>query len=141
MAFRGLFIGIDRYASPRINWLNCARRDALALHALFTDTLGGESNMLTDDESTCFAIEQVFQKLATCNEDDVVVIAFSGHGTPTHELVTYDADPDNLPDSCIPLSTLGTWLSAIPSRRLLCILDCCFSGGYGSKVFQSGIVP
>jgi hypothetical protein len=41
MAFRGLFIGIDRYASTDVNWLSCARRDATALHALFMDTFGG----------------------------------------------------------------------------------------------------
>ena len=34
MAFKGLFIGIDRYDSPEINWLSCANRDAKALHAL-----------------------------------------------------------------------------------------------------------
>jgi len=43
MAFKGLFIGIDRYDSPEINWLSCATRDAKAPHALFTDTLGGET--------------------------------------------------------------------------------------------------
>jgi helicase len=30
MAFKGLFIGIDRYASTEINWLSCASRDARA---------------------------------------------------------------------------------------------------------------
>jgi hypothetical protein len=34
MAFKELFIGIDRYDSPEINWLSCANRDAKALHAL-----------------------------------------------------------------------------------------------------------
>jgi hypothetical protein len=29
--FRGLFIGIDRYASDAISWLSCAVRDASAL--------------------------------------------------------------------------------------------------------------
>ena len=27
MAFRGLFVGIDRYASTSISWLNCAKRN------------------------------------------------------------------------------------------------------------------
>lgn len=35
MAFRGLFIGVDRYQSPAIGELNCASRDAIALNALF----------------------------------------------------------------------------------------------------------
>lgn len=58
MAFKGLFIGIDRYASPEINWLSCASRDATALHALFTDTLGGETRLLTDERATVAAIEE-----------------------------------------------------------------------------------
>jgi hypothetical protein len=49
VAFKGLFIGIDRYASTEINWLNCASRDAIALHALFTDTLGGDATLLADE--------------------------------------------------------------------------------------------
>ena len=85
--FKGLFIGIDRYASPETNWLSCANRDATALHALFTDTLGGETMLLTDEQATVAAIRERFGQLANCIPDDVVVIAFSGHGTETHELV------------------------------------------------------
>jgi len=52
MIFRGLFIGIDRFASPELNWLTCATRDATAIHALFTDTLVGETTLLTDGQAT-----------------------------------------------------------------------------------------
>jgi helicase len=136
MAFKGLFIGIDRYDSPEINWLSCANRDAKALHALFTDTLGGETTLLTDELATVAAIRQCFDGLAACGPEDVVVIAFSGHGTETHELVGHDADPYNLARTTIPLTTLGEWCSRIPSRRLLIVLDCCFSGGMGAKALQ-----
>ena len=56
MAFKGLFIGIDRYASPGVNWLTCSGRDAMALHALFTDTLGGETVLLVDEQATLAAL-------------------------------------------------------------------------------------
>jgi helicase len=141
MAFKGLFIGIDRYASPGVNWLSCASRDAKALHALFTDTLGGETTLLTDEQATVSAIRDRFEQLATCNADDVVVIAFSGHGTETHELVTHDTDPRDLAGTTIPLTTLGEWCSRIPSRRLLIVLDCCFSGGMGAKALEVEGVP
>src|SRR5260370_896570 len=141
MAFRGLFIGIDRYASPGVNWLSCASRDAKALHALFTDTLGGETTLLTDEQATVSAIRGRFEQLATCNADDVVTIAFSGHGTETHELVAHDTDPRDLPGTTIPLTTLGEWCSRIPSRRLLIVLDCCFSGGMGAKALEVEGVP
>jgi helicase len=87
MTFKGLFIGVDRYASAEINWLSCASRDATALHALFSDSLGGETTLLTDGEATVAGIRECFEHLATSELDDVVVIAFSGHGTETHELV------------------------------------------------------
>jgi hypothetical protein len=46
--------------------------------------------LLTDEQATIAALEEQFGRLATCSRDDVVVIAFSGHGTETHELVGYD---------------------------------------------------
>jgi helicase len=141
MAFHGVFIGVDRYISPHINWLSCARRDAIALEALFSDTLGGTTTLLADKDATRTGIEAAFQRLADCDSDDVVVISFSGHGSETHELVTYDADPDDLPRTAIPLDELAAWFKRIPAKRLILLLDCCFSGGMGAKVLQVQAVP
>jgi helicase len=141
MALRGLFIGIDRFASPRINWLTCARRDARALHALFADTFGQVGDLLTDEDATRAAVESRFRALAACEPDDVVVVTYSGHGSTTHELLTYDADPADFPNTAVPLSTLAEWFSRIPARLVVCILDCCFSGGLGAKVFVSDATP
>src|ERR1700686_1025348 len=141
MAFKGLFIGIDRYASPEINWLSCAGRDAIALHALFTDALGGDTTLLTDGEATVPRIRECLEALTASSPDDVVVIAFSGHGTETHELVTHDTDPYNLAATTIPLTNLGEWCARIPARRLLIVLDCCFSGGMGAKALQAEGFP
>lgn len=136
MKFRGLFVGIDRYASPTINWLSCARRDAIALHALFTDTLGGDSKLLLDSEATRANIEKELKELQNCEQDDFVFITFSGHGSPTHQLVTYDADIRDLDATAIPLEVLTDWFSRIPSKRLFFVLDCCFSGD-GCKSFTT----
>ena len=138
MAYLGLFVGVDRYASPDISWLSSAARDATALYALFGDTFGAEhSRLLTDGAATRASIQEEFERLAACDPDDVVIVSFSGHGTPTHELVTFDADCNDLRGSCIPLDTLTEWFARIPARRLVCVLDCCFSGGAGAKVLQA----
>src|SRR3974390_2510967 len=129
MAFRGLFIGIDQYRSPAIGDLNCARRDAIALNALFADTLGGSPQLLTDHEATRERIEAEFAALASCDDDDTVVIGFSGHGSETHELIPHDADIANLAATAVPLDLLQDWFARIPARRLIFILDCSFSGG------------
>ncbi len=141
MAFQGLFIGVDRYASKHIGWLSCARRDATALDALFFDTLGGSTTLLTDEDATRPRIEAEFGQLADRDPDDTVVISFSGHGSETHELVTYDADVHDLANTAIPLTELTKWFSAIPARRLILLLDCCFSGGMGAKVLHVEAMP
>ncbi len=133
---RGTFIGIDRYAAPEISELRYAERDARAMHALFSDTLGAGAELLVGRAATRGAIEEQFAKLRNVDPDDFVVIGFSGHGSETHELVTYDADLTDLAGSCIPLDVLTEWFRAIPARQLVCVLDCCFSGAMGAKVLQ-----
>jgi helicase len=133
---RGVFIGINRYRSVDINELRYAERDARALHALFTDTLGAGAGLLVGEQATRAAIEEQFSLLREVGPDDFVVIGFSGHGSETHELVTYDADIGDLAATCIPLDLLTDWFKRIPSRQLLCVLDCCFSGAMGAKVLQ-----
>lgn len=141
MAFKGLFIGVDRYSSPHINWLSCAKRDAVALHALFVDNLGGEGVLLTDAAATRVAIQEQFEFLKRYQPEDVVVVMYSGHGSETHELVTFDADVNDLSNSCISLSELTEWFSSIPASQVICVLDCCFSGGAGAKVLKVSEKP
>jgi helicase len=138
--FRGLFVGIDRYQDPTIPWLAGAARDAQTVHALFSDTLGGESILLTDDQATTSAIEHELEMLAKeSSDDDIVVVSYAGHGSPDHHLVGYDADPNQVAASCVSVDRLADLLAAIPARMLLVVLDCCFSGGFGARVLSNGI--
>jgi hypothetical protein len=134
--FHGLFMGVDRYGSPGIQELRYAEQDAVALHTLFADNLGDGGELLIGRAATRAEIERRFRQLAEVDPHDVVVVSFSGHGSETHELVTYDADLYDLSGSCIPLDLLTEWFRAIPARRLVCILDCCFSGAMGAKVLR-----
>jgi helicase len=81
--------------------------------ALFSDTLGGTAQLLNDEQATRAAIQQEFEVLASCDPDNVVVIAFSGHGSETHELATYDTRLDDLAATTIPLSVLAEWFTRI----------------------------
>ncbi len=141
MAFRGLFVGVDRYQSPDIRDLSCAARDATALEALFADTLGGPTVLLTDQDATLSRIETELETLSQCDADDTVVIAFSGHGSETHELIAHDTVFDNIEATSLRLDRLQEWFSKIPARRVILFLDCCFSGGLGAKVLQVPAIP
>ena len=133
---RGLFVGIDRYGPP-VTRLSCARADAVALGSLFADNSdSADVQFLLDDQATADNIIRAVQSLAAASSDDLVIISFSGHGTDDHRLVPIDVDVSNLEGTCIALSRLASLLDAIPSRQLIVILDCCFSGGFGgARVF------
>ncbi|MFE9187767.1 DEAD/DEAH box helicase [Micromonospora haikouensis] len=140
--FHGLFVGINRYQARSIRRLASAVRDAEALHAVFSDNLGGGSAVLLNAAATRSAIITALEDLRDrSGADDVVVVAFSGHGSDTHQLVTHDADPFNLPATALSLEEFTDLVSAIPARQLIVILDCCFSGGAGAKVLNAPLVP
>jgi helicase len=134
-------MGVNRYASPSVSELRFAEADARALHALFSDTLAGDNTLLVGAEVTRAALEENFARLAGCDENDVVVITFSGHGSETHELITHDARVEDLAASTVPLARLTEWFSGIPARHLVCVLDCCFSGEMGAKVLTLDARP
>ena len=137
MKFRSLFIGVDRYQSPLISNLSCSARDARALHGLFGDSFGEkDSTLLINDDATRGEILDAFRLLETAASDDIVVIGFSGHGSDSHHLITVDADPLALDATAIHLDELTEAFSRIPARHLLLLLDCCFAGGAGAKVFH-----
>lgn len=140
--FRGLHIGIDRYADPRVPWLSGAVHDAEALHALLVDTLGDETVLLTDETATAAAIRSMLSTLAaTAADDDIVVVTYAGHGTEDHFLIPHDGDVSRMSDTCVSLDEIADLLSAIPGAMLFCALDCCFSGGLGARVFAAGLRP
>jgi helicase len=141
MRAHGLFIGVDRYRSPLVSELTCAARDAEALFALFTDTLGRDSMVLLTDELATRAaiVDQFDNRLRQVAEDDLVFISYSGHGSDDFFLITHDADPADFPATTIALNEVVEFLAGIPSKRVILVLDCCFSGGAGARVFHHAL--
>jgi len=79
-------IGVGKHSDKSIRELVGARRDALALDALFRDTMpGAVCTLLTDADATATAIlNTMSETLQNSGTDDVVIFCFSGHGTPDH---------------------------------------------------------
>jgi hypothetical protein len=102
--FYGLFVGLDVYESPKFRSLNFAAKDATVLQALFQDNFAGESNLVLDHEATKDKFLTEIRHIASVSTDgDVVVIAFSGHGTMSGELAMYDANPNKLSQTALSL--------------------------------------
>lgn len=130
MAVKAIFVGIDRYLDPAIPELSGARRDAMALWALFTDTIEGQAaRRLVDEEATHSEVsDAILGTLEDAQADDVIVITFAGHGSPDGRLMLSDTNATDLPGTAVPMTALADAFKGTRARTVLCVLECCFSG-------------
>jgi hypothetical protein len=119
-------VGISKYLNTRkgIPNLSFSANDALAFAEFLKSPQGGGFKnenvlVLTDKQATSAALRHaLFTFLKKAIEEDFVIFFFSGQGAPepgiseNYYLLTYDADPDDLPSTAIP-----TWDVDIAFRR------------------------
>lgn len=138
MVLLASFIGVDRHSDVCIPELTGARRDAEALWALFSDSVPEiQAQLLTDAAATLEVIRQALDTtLGAAGADDTVIISFSGHGTPYHQIVAHNTDITDLTNTTIPMEELATRFKASRAKAVLLVLDCCFSGGAPARVLS-----
>jgi helicase len=143
MAFLATFVGVGKYTDPDIRDLVGCTRDAIALHALFADTFTDSTpNLLIDFDATAANIRKALQDtLGAATPDDVVIFSFSGHGSHDHRLAASDTTLSDLQNSSIAMEELAGLFRSTKAKGVLCILDCCFSGGAPAKVLEDSPIP
>jgi hypothetical protein len=116
--------------------------DARGLHELLIDPsrcaypqkqvhlLSGEA---ADRASVLAALDSLAQQTSP---ESTAIIYFSGHGYrvnsaygTTHYLLPYAYDMNRLPQTAVSGLELTQRLQAIPTQKLLLLLDCCHAGG------------
>lgn len=133
------FIGINRYSNANIRDLTGAAKDATALWALFEDSIPGiNGKLLLDEHATVHSIREVFDTtLGNATSEDVVILFFAGHGSHNNRLIVHDTDETDLEGTSIPMSELADRFKESKAGTILCILDCCFSGGAPARVMEN----
>ncbi|MFI5345085.1 MAG: caspase family protein [Elusimicrobiota bacterium] len=143
-------IGIERYreALPRADF---ADSDARLTAQYFKRVLGvSDENlaMLTDDRATKSDFEKYFERWLPNRVEagDEVYVYFSGHGAPHPQtgesyLVPFDADPTYIEQTGYSIKRLYAQLSKLPAKRVLVVMDSCFSGAGGRSVIAKGARP
>jgi len=122
--------------------LTVAVRDATALWALVSDTMpGAAARLLTNTDATIVNIHAALHEtLASACEDDTVILTFSGHGTRSQRLLTYDTSRNNLDATTIGMDELAAAFKACKAKAILCVIDCCFSGAAPARVLDDSPV-
>jgi len=136
-------VGIDRHKDPTIRDLNGAKRDAMAVWALFVDTLPeATSSLLTDDSATLAAVENLLATtLDAAGPEDTVILNFAGHGTHDHRVVLHDTLRMDLPGTTLAMADLARRFRESRAKAVICFLDCCFSGGAPARVLEDSPTP
>jgi hypothetical protein len=80
------------------------------------------------------------------NENSTVYFYYSGHGAPDPKsgdayLVPIDGDPQYLGQTAYPLKRVYAKLNALKAKRVIVMLDSCFSGAGGRSVLAKGARP
>jgi metacaspase-1 len=132
-----LTVGISQYKNLRA--LRCATNDANDLAAVFrAGAIPCQIRQLLDEAATK---DSILKELAwaadSAGSDDTAIVFFSGHGGRSSEtdsrayFCPVETSSFRLDETCLNSSELTNALRAIRSKRLVVLLDTCFSGGLG----------
>jgi hypothetical protein len=134
-----LTIGINNYRNG-VDPLVYAVPDARAIADRVASAAGRlyekvEISSVLDTSATVRGIEDAFRRLRLSRPEDTVVIYMAGHGQTFDghwHFIPADFDPRiaqaRIAQTSVPATTLDNWLSAIPARRVLMMIDACKSG-------------
>ena len=127
-------VAIERFADTSNNLL-WSVKDIRALSKAFKEKYGSQHiviDTLFNEKVTLAAILQLKKKLLKADINDVVVIAYSGHGLLSKEydyyFPTYKVDFSKPEQGGIPYDSLESLANNIPPRQKLMIIDACHSG-------------
>ncbi|MDX3192069.1 caspase family protein, partial [Streptomyces sp. MN03-5084-2B] len=114
---------------------------------LFTEELGYEhvhTLGLNPTREQLSSVLRAFCRDQTRHPDDIVAVYITGHGevlddTHEHVLLTADADPDDVEDALRTAHLAQKMLHATRVRRVLLMLDTCYSAHGGNELTAAAI--
>jgi WD40 repeat protein len=126
-------IGIDHFKDSQYN-LRWSVKDIRDLASKFQGYYGETCRIDTvfDQDVTIERIKALKASLDKTNENDKVIVAYSGHGLLSKDydyfLSTYDVNFADPRKGGLPYEALEELLDSIPARKKLLLLDACHSG-------------
>ncbi|MEV7418923.1 hypothetical protein [Streptomyces sp. NPDC089919] len=136
MAVReALVIATSTYEDPRLARLEAPGRDAAALSAVLADESIGDYVVRTVLDQPAHVVGQAIERFfKRRSSDDQLLLYLSCHGIKDPKLQLYFAaantDKDLLDSSSVPAVFLNKQLVNCNARRILVLLDCCYSGAF-----------
>jgi hypothetical protein len=131
-----LIVAVSEYQDPKLRRLRSPAVDAAALGDVLRDPQIGDFSVDVlidpDDRSLRRKLAAFFRHAR--RPSDLLVVHFSCHGVKDETgelfLATTDTEFDLLSATAIPASWLNEQINRCRSKRIVMLLDCCFSGSF-----------
>ncbi|MDL2323096.1 WG repeat-containing protein [Bacteroidales bacterium OttesenSCG-928-A17] len=147
-----LAIGIGNYADANISNLDHASKDALdivnTIKTLNSDIYQKIETpiLLRDSEATAVNIKRNLKSMVNrVNQDDVIVLYFSGHGAKEDNhtyFISSDAEKDDLYSTAVNFNDIRTAMNLLIDKhcKVVTFMDACHSGSlYNTKSISTTI--
>lgn len=132
-----LIIANYEFEDSKFNRLVTPSQDAEALIQVLGQTeIGGFHTIPLINESHHTISRQITRLYQQRKRDDLLLLYYSGHGIKDEYgdlyLAVKDSESETLPASAIEAAFIRRLIDKSHSRRKVVILDCCFSGAFGT---------
>jgi hypothetical protein len=129
----------------RLHSLRCPERDVDGLNEILaSEEYGYFSNISVLKNVPHYSCtRKIHEVLKSARRDDLVLIYYSGHGKLDLQgslyLATFDTEIEALEVTSIPVESIRKYIYLSASRKVILILDCCYSGRVGEAFLKSGV--
>lgn len=147
MARRALIIANSQYEDEHFAELPAASADAVALAEVLGDPLIGGFEVETLVDVSLRDAQRALELLfARAKPDDLLLVHLSLHGWKDLDnhlhFVMRDTERDLPGSTAVSAGTVSNWMSKSPSRSIVLLLDCCYSGAFAMNARRrSGGTP
>ncbi len=125
----------DESDKAKLPDLACPVQDVEGLAKVLTSERGEFDVLALKNEPSYKILRELQRKLKQATTDDLFLLYYSGHGKPNKSnilhLTTFDTVVAELATSAISMNRIYEILSEAKCRKIVIILDCCYSGAAG----------
>lgn len=140
---KALLIATDSYSDPQFSRLHASSADVAGMYAVLSDpAIGGyaATQLLNVPEPGITRAVDDFFKDASL--EDQLMLYVSGHGVKDEDgqlyLATADSRHDRLASTSVSARFLRDQMRHSRCRRIVVLLDCCYSGAFPSGLRHKG---
>jgi hypothetical protein len=142
----GILIAGSRFPDePRLESLRFPENDVEALRAVLADPDRGAFDELEvyKNRPRAEVLHKLNRIFNSAGKNDLILIYYSGHGKLNSlgrlHLTTVDTQLDALEATAISMGAIRELVDISATRKVVLLLDCCFSGAVGGEFLRSSV--